>query len=56
MGFFGLLTDGGEWTKKAPLPKICHIYPTIMKLGTVISYPMKIEKTYESRDATLEFC
>ena len=32
----GLLTDGRG--KKAPLPKICHTYPTIMKLGTVMPY------------------
>ena len=25
--------------KKAPLPKIYHTYPTMMKLGTVITYP-----------------
>ena len=42
--------------KKAPLPKICHTYPTIMKLGTVIPYPKKIQKIYESRDTHLDFC
>ena len=34
----GLLTDGG-WGGgggKATLPIICHTYPTMMKLGTVI--------------------
>ena len=41
--FPGLLTDGG-WTKKASLPKICHTYPTMMKLGTVIPYLKKIQK------------
>ena len=30
--------------------KICHPYPTKMKLGTVIPYPKKIQKIYESRD------
>ena len=30
--------------KKAPIPKICHTYPTIMKLGTVISYLKKIQR------------
>ena len=57
MGFFGAfpgLMDGGG--KKAPLPKICHTYPTMMKLGTVIPYPKKIQKIYESRDTLLEFC
>ena len=54
MGNFGLLTDArvGGWGggKKAPLPKICHTYPTMMKLGTVIPYLKKIQKIYESRD------
>ena len=38
------------------LPKTCHTYPTMMKLGTVILYPRKIQKIYESRDTLLEFC
>ena len=42
--------------KKAPLPKTCHTYPTMMKLGTVIPYPKKIQKIHESRDIPLEFC
>ena len=50
-----LLTDGSG--KKAfPLSKICHTYPTMMKLSTVIPYPKKIQKIYESRDTPLEFC
>ena len=44
------------WDKKAPFPKICRTYPTMMKLGTVIPYPKKIRKIYESRDTPLEFC
>ena len=54
----GLLTDGGGEVQKAPLPfpKICHTYPAMMKLGTVIPYPKKIQKKYESRDTPLEFC
>ena len=39
-----------------PLPKICHTYPTMMKLDTVIPYLKKIQKIYESRDTPLEFC
>ena len=42
--------------QKGPLPKICHTYPTVMKLGTVIPYPNKIQTIYESRDTLLEFC
>ena len=38
MGNFGLLTDArvGGWGggQKGPLPKICHTYPTMMKLGS----------------------
>ena len=33
MGFFGAAHGYGGGGKKAPLPKICHTYPTIMKLG-----------------------
>ena len=29
--------------KKAHLPKMCHIYPTMMKLGIVTSYLKKIQ-------------
>ena len=38
---------GGQ---KGPLPKICHTYPAMMKLGTVIPYLKKIQKIYKSRD------
>ena len=37
---------GGEG-KKAPHPKICNTYPTMMKLDTVIPYLKKIQKIYE---------
>ena len=55
MGFFGA---GHGWGvgKKAPLHKICHTYPTTMKLGTVIPKPKEIQKRYESRDTPVEFC
>ena len=48
MGIFG--------TAKATLPKIYHTYPTMMKLDTVIPYLKKIQKIYEYRDSTLNFC
>ena len=54
MGFSGLLTDRGGGGKKTLLPKICHTYPTTMKLGTVIPYLKKIQKKYESHDTPLE--
>ena len=51
----GLLTDwGGDFL--APLPKIRHTNPKMMKLGTVIPYLKKIQKIYESRDTSPEFC
>ena len=58
MEFFGGCSwmGEGEGGKKAPLAKICHTYPTMMKLDTVIPYVKKIPKTYESRDTPLEFC
>ena len=55
-GFFRGCSRIGGGGFLAPLPKICHTYPTMMKLGTVIPYPKKILKIYESRDTHLEFC
>ena len=56
----GLLRDclwiGGGGIFLAPLPKICHIYPTMMKLGAVIPYLGKTQKIYKSLDTSLEFC
>ena len=37
--------EGGV-TKRPPFPKICHTYPTKMKLGTVIPYLKKTEKKF----------
>ena len=57
MGFFVAAHGWGGGSKKAPsLPKICHRYPAMMKLGTVIPYLEKIQKIYESCDTPLEFC
>ena len=59
MGFFGAAhgwRGGRGGRKRTPLPKICHTYPTMMKLGSVIPYLKKIQKLYESRDTPLEFC
>ena len=55
MDFFGAVHGWGVG-KKVPLPKICHTYPIMMKLGTVIPYLKKIQKIYESRDAPPDFC
>ena len=55
MGLFG--AAHGWWgSKKAPLPKICHTYLTMMKLDTAIPYLKEIQKVYESRDTPLQFC
>ena len=37
-------------------PKICHTYPAMVKLGTIIPYLKKIQNTYESRHTPHEFC
>ena len=44
--FWGCSRMGGR-QKGPPLPKICHSYPAIMKIGTVIPYLKKIQKIYE---------
>ena len=47
----------GAAPKRPPsLYKICHAYPTMMKLSTVMPYLKEIQKIYESRDSLLEFC
>ena len=52
--FRGCSRMGGQ---KGPLlPKICNTYPTMMKLGTLMPYPKKIQKKFESCDAHFEFC
>ena len=53
--FQGCSRIGGGGQKCPPLPKICHTYPAMMKLGTVIPYPKKTQKMYKSRDTPLEF-
>ena len=43
----GWVGGGGVGSSKStpsPFPKICHTYPTMMKLGTVIVYLKKIQK------------
>ena len=52
MGFYG---GAQGWGKSPPLHKICHTYPTMVKLRTVIPYLRKIENIYESRKTLLEF-
>ena len=56
MGIFGAGHGWGGGTKRRPLLKICHRYPTMMKLGTVTPYLKEIQKIYESRDTPPDFC
>ena len=56
MGLFGAAHDGRGGGKKAPLSKICHTYPTLMKLDTVIPYLKKTQKVHKLRETPLEFC
>ena len=42
MGLLG--AAHGLGAKRLPLPKICHTYPTMIKLGIVISYLKKSQK------------
>ena len=58
MGIFGAAHGCEVWgrgVKNVPLPKICHTYPTMMKLSTVIPYLKKIQNIYESRDTPPDF-
>ena len=56
MGIFEAAQGWGRGKKAPPLPKICHKYPAIMKFDTVITYPKKVQKIYESRDTPFELC
>ena len=59
MGLFGAAHGWARETKSPPPPphlsKICHTFPTMIKLGTVIPYLKKTQITYKSRNTTLEF-
>ena len=54
LGLFGAAHGWGTvFGKKVPLPKIYYTYPVTIKLGIVIPYLKKIQKTCESRDTPL---
>ena len=40
---------GWGWVKRPPFSKVSHTYLSMMKLGTVITYLKKIQKTYKLR-------
>ena len=46
---------GGRGQIGPHLAKICHTYPIMMKLSTLIPYLKKIQKINKSRDTLLEF-
>ena len=56
MDLFEVAHRLGEGAKRSLLPKICHTYPTVMKLSTVIPYLKNTQKIYESCDTLLELC
>ena len=57
MGLFRAAHGWGVIKMPSPhLPKICHTYPTMIKLGIVITYLRKTPKIYESRDTPFQFC
>ena len=47
---------GGGEQKSSTDSNICHTYPTMMKLGTVIPCIKKIQNICKSSDTALEFC
>ena len=53
-GLFRDCSQIGEGKTPPPLPKVCHTYPAMMILGTVIPYPKKIQKIYESRNTDID--
>ena len=59
---FNLIQDGlfrscsKLGSKKVLFSKICHTYPTIMKLGTAVRYLKRIHKIYKSRETSHDLC
>ena len=51
---YSKLAKSSPLSQIQPIIQFCLIYPTTMKLGTVIPYLKKIEKIYESHDTTLD--
>ena len=46
----------GSGCKSAHLHKICHTYPTMIKLSMVIPYLTKVQHIYKSRGTHIKFC
>ena len=50
-----LMVEGKGWgAKRSPPSKVCYTYSTMMKVGTVIPYLIKVQKIYESRKKYFE--
>ena len=45
--------EGGGGAKRALLPNICHTYPTVMKLGTVIVHVNHVTNPFISADISI---
>ena len=56
MGFLGVCSWMWGVQISHLVPKSCHTYSTMMKLGTVVPYLKNIQKIYESSDIPFEFC
>ena len=54
IGLFGAADRSGS--KNAHLHKICHTYPTMMRLSTVIPYLTNIQNTYKLLDTPIKVC
>ena len=54
--FLGCSWMGEGGTKRPSFPKICHTYPTMMKLGGNYTLPKEETKNYDPHDTPLEFC
>ena len=53
---FSAALGSGCRNAPSPLLKICHTYPKMIKLSTVIPYLTKIQNIYKSRDIPIKFC
>ena len=54
--FLGCSWMDGGGAKRPSFPKICHTYPTMMKLGGNYTLPKEETKNYDPHDTPLEFC
>ena len=55
MDFF-VTAHAFSWNKGSPVPKICYIYSTMMKLGILVPYLKKAQKICKSPEKSLKSC